>query len=91
MISIDEGGELRIRNACRRINLEIYLVGSRASGTANAYSDFDYIIPGLKSREWQKIKNSLPGAKCKINNLVNRIDLIKLHVDLSQPYIKFEP
>lgn len=90
MISIDEGGELRIQNACIRINREIFLVGSRASQTAHAYSDFDYIIPGLKSREWQKIKNSLPGAKCNINNLTNRIDLIKSPIDLTQPYIKFE-
>ena len=56
-------GELtRIENAATRINKSITVVGSRASGEARAYSDLDYVIEGgLKdSREWSKIKNSLP-------------------------------
>jgi len=87
---IEEGGSLRITNASLRINRAIYLVGSRASGTAGAYSDFDYIIPGIRSREWHKIKNSLPGAKSSRDNLTNRIDLLRVDVDLSLPFIKFE-
>jgi len=90
-IEIDEGGILRIRNAAMRINKTIYLVGSRASRTHNAFSDFDYIIPTINSKEWHKIKNSLPGAKSLIDNLPNRIDLLKVEIDLTRPYIKVNP
>ena len=88
---VDDGGIKRIRNACIRIKKPIYLVGSRASGTSTALSDFDYIIPNLKSKEWQKIKNSLPGARSLRDNSPNRIDLIKLEVDLSRPHIEVQP
>lgn len=90
-IDIDEGGYRRIENASLRINKTIYLVGSRASGTYQANSDFDYIIPTIRSKEWTKIKNSLPGAKNPLENLTNRIDLLKVNVDLSLPYIEFNP
>ncbi len=90
-IDIDEGGYLRIKNAAMRINKTIYLVGSRAAGTHHAYSDFDYIIPTIKSKEWTKIKNSLPGAKSPQDNMPNRIDLLKVSVDLSRPHIIINP
>lgn len=90
-IDIDEGGYLRIKNAAMRINKTIYLVGSRAAGTHQAHSDFDYIIPTIKSKEWTKIKNSLPGAKIPQDNVPNRIDLLKVSVDLSRPHIKINP
>lgn len=90
-IDIDEGGYLRIKNAAMRINKTIYLVGSRADGTHHAYSDFDYIIPTIKSKEWTKIKNSLPGAKIPQDNMPNRIDLLKVSVDLSRPHIIINP
>ena len=90
-INIDEGGYLRIKNAAMRINKTIYLVGSRAAGTHQAYSDFDYIIPTIKNKEWKKIKNSLPGAKVPQDNVPSRIDLLKISVDLSRPYIKINP
>jgi len=88
---IEDGGIRRIRNAAIRINRTIYLVGSRASGTYHADSDFDYLIPGLKSREWQKIKNSLPGARSRRDDLPNRIELIRLDIDLERPHYKVEP
>jgi predicted nucleotidyltransferase len=88
---IDEGGYLRIKNAAMRINKTIYLVGSRAARTHQAYSDFDYIIPTITSKEWAKIKNSLPGAKILQDNLPNRIDLLKVSVDFSRPYIIINP
>jgi predicted nucleotidyltransferase len=90
-IKIDEGGIVRIRNAAIRINKVIYLVGSRASGLHNPYSDFDYIIPTIRSKEWQKIKNSLPGAKSIRDNLVKRIDLMKVEIDESKPHVKVTP
>ena len=54
------GDALRIQKAANKIDKPITVVGSRASGTAKAGSDWDYVIPGLKNSEWKKIKNSLP-------------------------------
>lgn len=90
-IDIGEGGYLRIKNAAIRIQKTIYLIGSRASGTQHAFSDFDYIIPTIKSREWTKIKNSLPGAKSIRESLTNRIDLMKVELDTTKPHIKINP
>lgn len=87
MIFITEGGCQRIKNAALKINRNIYLVGSRASNTATMDSDFDYIIPEIKNREWKKIKNSLPGSKNIYQNIPDRIDLLKGRVDFSKPYI----
>ena len=67
---------VRIRNAAQRINKPITVVGSRAKGTANAYSDWDYVIEGgLNSKQWSKIKNSLPGSKDALNNTKRNIDI----------------
>jgi hypothetical protein len=46
---------LRIENAATRINKPINVVGSRATGKAGAYSDWDYVIEGLNSRNWSTI------------------------------------
>jgi predicted nucleotidyltransferase len=90
-LNIVEGGITRIRNAAIRINKTIYLVGSRAAGTHTALSDFDYIIPTIRNKEWKKIKNSLPGAKILADNVQNRIDLLKTEIDTNRPYFKIMP
>lgn len=54
---LSKGELLRIGNAATRINKPITVVGSRAKGTAGAYSDWDYVIPGLNSKNWSTIKN----------------------------------
>ena len=82
---------LRIENAATSIGKPIYVVGSRASGKATGYSDWDYIIEGLTNKEWKRIKNSLPGAKSIIDNTPRRIDIIKEPLDISRPYIKISP
>lgn len=82
---------LRIENAATRIGKPINVVGSRASGKASGYSDWDYIIEGLTNKEWKSIKNSLPGAKSIIDNTPRRIDIIKEPLDISRPYIKINP
>lgn len=82
---------LRIENAATRIGKPINVVGSRASGKATGYSDWDYIIEGLTNKEWKRIKNSLPGAKSIIDNTPRRIDIIKEPLDISRPYIKISP
>ena len=81
----------RIENAATRIGKEIHLVGSRAKGTANAYSDWDYVIEGITNKNWKKIKNSLPGAKSFLDNTPRRIDLFKVPLDVTKPYITFYP
>jgi hypothetical protein len=83
---------LRIENAATRIGKPITVVGSRASGTANAYSDWDYVIEGgLNSKNWSKIKNSLPGAKSTIDNVGRNMDIFTGSVNTSLPHIKINP
>lgn len=82
---------LRIENAATRIGKPINVVGSRASGTAGVLSDWDYVIEGLNSSLWSKIKNSLPGAKSAIDNIPRNIDLIKTPLDKTKPYITVYP
>jgi RHS repeat-associated protein len=82
---------LRIENAATRINKPITVVGSRASGTAKAYSDWDYVIPGLNSRKWSSIKNSLPGARSVLDNTPRNIDIFKGPLDVTKPHIIINP
>ena len=82
---------LRIENAATRINMPINVVGSRASGTATAYSDWDYIIEGINKQKWNKIKNSLPGARSVLDNTPRNIDLIKEPLDRTKPFITIYP
>ena len=83
----------RIENAATRINKPIIVIGSRASGKAGAYSDWDYIIEGgLKSSEWSKIKNSLPGiARSILDNTPRNIDILPGPVWPGYPQIKIIP
>jgi hypothetical protein len=82
---------LRIENAATRINKPITVVGSRANGTAGAYSDWDYVIPGLNSRNWSKIKNSLPGSRSIMDNTPRNIDIFKGPVNPNLPHITIYP
>ncbi len=88
---LSKGNYLRIQNAATRINKPITVVGSRASGTAKAYSDWDYVIPGLNNRDWSKIKNSLPGSRSILDNTPRNIDIFKGPVDATKPHIIIYP
>jgi len=66
---------LRIENAATRIGKPITVVGSRAKGTAGAFSDWDYVIEGLNNKSWKQIKNSLPGSKSILDNTPRNIDI----------------
>jgi RHS repeat-associated protein len=81
----------RIENAATRVDIPISVVGSRASGTAKAYSDWDYVIEGISSKNWSKIKNSLPGARSLDDNMPGNIDLFKGPLDVSKPHITIIP
>ncbi|WP_156309486.1 nucleotidyltransferase family protein [Sphingobacterium endophyticum] len=90
--SLLRAGELaRIENAATRIGKPINVVGSRASGTAKATSDWDYVIESLTNKQWKQIKNSLPGAPSKIDNLPRMIDIFKGPVDPTKPFITIFP
>jgi RHS repeat-associated protein len=82
---------LRIENAATRINKPITVVGSRASGKAGAYSDWDYVIEGLNSKSWSKIKNSLPGSRSILDNTPRNIDIFKGPVNPNLPHITIYP
>ena len=81
---------IRIYNAASRIKCNIIVIGSHANGTATLTSDWDYIIEGLNNKKWKKIKNSIPGAKD--SDRPNRnIDIVRLPLDRSRPYIIISP
>ncbi|WP_346342709.1 polymorphic toxin-type HINT domain-containing protein [Streptomyces sp. SID685] len=89
----------RIQNAADKAGQPVIVVGSRANGTPNAASDWDYILSG-PSRTRHGIKNSLPrgtgdgevsgrGRDFWQNYNPNRPDYAEL--DMSRPYVVFEP
>lgn len=82
---------IRIQNAATRINKPISLVGSRASGTAGANSDWDYVIEGLNNSAWKQIKNSLPGARSVLDNTPRNIDVFNGPLNPNLPNITFYP
>jgi hypothetical protein len=90
---ISRGDFLRIQNAATRIKKAITLVGSRASGKAGANSDWDYVIQGgLKnSKEWSKLKNSLPGARSILDRTSRNIDILPGPVKPNKPHITIFP
>lgn len=66
-------------------------MGSRPKGTAGAYSDWDYVIPGLNSKNWSTIKNSLPGSRSILDNTPRNIDIFKGPLDVTKPHIIINP
>lgn len=88
---LSSGNYLRIQNAATRINKPIVVVGSRANGTAHAYSDWDYVIQELNSKNWNTIKNSLPGARSVLDNSPRNIDIFKGTLDVTKPHIIIKP
>ncbi|RYY48374.1 MAG: hypothetical protein EOO06_10390 [Chitinophagaceae bacterium] len=88
---LSEGELLRIENAATRINKPITVVGSRANGTASAYSDWDYVVEGLTNRNWKQIKNSLPGARSIMDNTTRNIDIFTGPVNKNLPHITVLP
>ncbi len=85
-------GEIaRIQNAANRIGKPINLVGSRASGTANAASDWDYVIEGMTNANKNTIKNSLPGAPIRADQVPRNIDFFTDPLRTDLPHIQFNP
>ena len=80
----------RIQNAATRIGKPIDVVGSRAAGTAKTTSDWDYVIEGINRRQWNQIKNSLPGARSVMDNSPRMIDIFKT-LQPGRPAIRIYP
>src|SRR5262249_51752745 len=57
---ITQAQAVRIQNAATRTRQIIYLVGSRASGTAGANSDWDYFLTGNSAQRHSAV-SKLPG------------------------------
>ena len=90
-VGLTVGEITRIQNAANRLGRPINLVGSRASGTAHAGSDWDYIIEGLTNANRNSIKNSLPGAPIRADQIPRNIDFLPGPVDPGLPHIIFSP
>lgn len=87
--NISPSEAIRIQNAADRIGVPIALVGSRANGTASAFSDWDYVI-NASGRKLHSVSTSLPGAST-LERLPNVVDIFRGSVDMSKPHIIFYP
>jgi RHS repeat-associated protein len=82
---------LRIQNAANRTGTKITVVGSRASGTSHALSDWDYVVPeGTANRIIHSIKSSVPEGPRGLGEPRNQ-DFFKSGVDPTSPFITFTP
>lgn len=80
----------RIQNAADRTLIRITGVGSRASGTAAAMSDHDYVLSGGTARGRHSVKNSLPAGPSGLGEPRNQ-DFHPEPVDMAKPCIIFIP
>jgi hypothetical protein len=94
---------LRIQNAATRTNQQIIVVGSRARGTPNPMSDWDYIFTG-PSRARNSAAGSVPrgaaGGEVNASGIESGIDRFQSYnpkapnyrvVDPSEPHVTFDP
>lgn len=84
------GEVTRIQNAANKIDQPISVVGSRASGTAGPYSDWDDVVEGANSSTIGKIRNSLPEGVRGIGDLRN-LDIFRGPLNEDLPFITFKP
>jgi len=92
---ISGGDSAKIQNAANASNLEINVVGSRASGRANAMSDWDYVIENGASKQIKNAKRYLPrgaaGGEINASGRETGIDIFRGSVKADKPSIKFKP
>ncbi|GAB4585036.1 hypothetical protein Ntsu_28680 [Nocardia sp. IFM 10818] len=88
--NISPSDALRIQNAANLRGVEIHVVGSRASGTAGPWSDWDYSIPDANSRMRSRIKGSLPQGSTELG-YGRRIDIFTHPPAEGLPYVTFYP
>ncbi|WP_437805225.1 FG-GAP-like repeat-containing protein [Sorangium sp. So ce1078] len=95
--SLTAGEAAQIQDFANRYNTTVTVVGSRATGTAKATSDFDYIIAG-NSKIMQAARRSLPrgtaGGEIGASGIESGIDVLnaaKYPLDPSRSHIVFSP
>jgi RHS repeat-associated protein len=84
----------RIQSIATKYNLEVTVVGSRAKGTANALSDWDYIISGGTSKNRSSALFQLPRNLNAIKDGTSRpgSEILKgVNVNTNLPHIIFKP
>jgi hypothetical protein len=99
---ISDSDATRIQNAADRTGQDIYVVGSRADGTATETSDWDYILSG-DSAQRHSASSSLPsgfaGGSFNSSGFETGIDIFTNYynspnytpLDPSKPYVQFSP
>ncbi|WP_305779562.1 DUF6531 domain-containing protein [Nocardia nova] len=80
----------RIQNAANLRGVTIHVVGSRASGTAGPWSDWDYVIEGINSRTRSRIQSSLPQGSTELG-YGRRIDIFRGRLAEGMPFVTFHP
>ncbi len=91
--NISSSNVARIQNAANRSGASITVVGSRASGTARANSDWDNILSGGRGTQVctpRDVRNSLPEGPRGLGEPRNQ-DFLRGPIDTSKPYITFLP
>lgn len=85
-------GEIaRIQNAANRTGTEISVVGSRARGTANPNSDWDYVLPpGTRGSTRHSLSSSLPEGPRSLGEPRN-LEFFVEPLDTARPFITFTP
>ncbi|SRX75277.1 RHS repeat-associated core domain-containing protein [Aequorivita antarctica] len=84
----------RIQKVSNKYDLEITVVGSRAKGTADDYSDWDYIIKGGNSKTRSSALYALPKNPKAVKGGDTRKgseELKGVEVDSNEPHITFTP
>jgi uncharacterized protein RhaS with RHS repeats len=77
--------------------VDVTVVGSRASGTANAASDWDYVIGGnakIRSAARRELPRGASGGEIGPSGRGSGIDVINANevpVDKSKPHVPFKP
>jgi Nucleotidyltransferase domain len=94
--SLLPGEVRRIQEFANKFNTEVYVIGSRAAGTATELSDFDYLIGGT-SKVRRIARRFLPRGKAggeMRGSFETGIDIFNANrtpLDHTLPYIKFIP
>jgi hypothetical protein len=97
--NISPADALRIQNAATRTKQQIIVVGSRAEGTANSISDWDYIFTGNSAQRHSAASSvprgvaggelNRPGIDILQNYNPNAINYFEL--DVTRPHVVFMP
>lgn len=81
----------RIQNVANRFGKPVSVVGSRAKGTPHPESDWDYVIPGINSRNKSRVRTSLPAGDVTLGPPRARSDIFDSELVDGELFITFCP